>query len=84
MRKYWKRTVMSWMYLDTYLHMHGNEELRLENCRKILEYNDICVRVQTRDMTVTVWGTGLRVYDYNDNSVLIHGKITAVELAEKR
>lgn len=75
---------MSWMYLDTYLHLHGNEELRLENCRKILEYNDVCVRLQTNDMTIEIWGTGLRVYDYNDSSVLVTGKLTGLGLKEKR
>lgn len=84
MRKKWKRTVMSWMYMDTYLHLHGNKELRLENCRKILEYNDVCVRLQTNDMTVEIWGTELRVYDYNDSSVLVTGKLTSIGLKEKR
>ena len=75
---------MSWMYLDTYLHLHGNEELRLENCRRILEYNDVCVRLQTRDMSVEIWGTNLRVFDYNDSSVLVTGKLTSIRLDERR
>ena len=84
LRKGLKRTFMSWMYLDSYISLHGNESLRLENCRRILEYNDVLVRLQTPDMTVEVWGTGLRVFDYNDNSVLVTGKITSVHLSERR
>ncbi|MBR3629675.1 MAG: YabP/YqfC family sporulation protein [Oscillospiraceae bacterium] len=84
MIKRFQQTVMSWMYLDTYLHLHGNRELRVENVRRILEYNDICVRMQTRDMTVTVWGTRLRVSDYSDSSMLVTGQITGIELGEKR
>lgn len=79
-----KRTMMSWMYLDSYLHLHGNRELRLENCRRILEYNDVCVRLRTRDLTVTVWGTGLRVFDYKDSSVLVTGRLTGIEMQEVR
>ncbi len=84
MRKGWKRTMMSWMYLDTYLHLHSNRELRVENCRRILEYNDVLVRLRTRDLTIGIWGTGLRVFDYNDNSVLVSGNITSLRLEEGR
>lgn len=78
-----KKTIQGWVYLDTYLHLHGNEQLKLENCRRILEYNDILVRLQTLDMIIEIWGTGLRVFDYNDSSVLVTGKISAVHLTEK-
>ena len=84
MRKRFQRIMMSWMYLDTYLHLHGNRELRVENVRRILEYDDVCVRLRTRDMTVTVWGTQLRVSDYNDSSMLVTGRITGIELSETR
>ena len=84
MRKRFQRIMMSWMYLDTYLHLHGNRELRVENVRRILEYDDVCVRLRTRDMTVTVWGTELRVSDYNDSSMLVTGRITGIELSETR
>ena len=84
MRKRFQRIMMSWMYLDTYLHLHGNRELRVEIVRRILEYDDVCVRLRTRDMTVTVWGTQLRVSDYNDSSMLVTGRITGIELSETR
>lgn len=77
-----QRTFRSWMYLDTYLHLHGNRELRVENVRRILEYDEVCVRLRTRDMTVTVWGTQLRVFDYSDSSMLVTGRITGIELSE--
>lgn len=83
MRKKFTHTVQGWVYLDTYIHLHGNEQLRLENCRRILEYNDILVRLQTIDMIIEIWGTGLRVFDYNDSSVLVTGKISSVQLSEK-
>ncbi len=84
MRKRLQRTFRSWMYLDTYLHLHGSRELRVENVRRILEYDEVCVRLRTRDMTVTVWGTHLRVFDYNDSSMLVTGHITGIELNEMR
>ena len=80
----WKREMMGWMYLDSYLHLHGNRQLRLENCRRVLECNDLRVRLETRDLTVEIWGTGLRVFDYSDNSVLVRGKISSVQLSERK
>lgn len=84
MPKRLKRTFQSWVYLDTYLHLHANRELRVENCMKIMEYNDVLVRLRTRDMALEIWGTGLRVYDYNDSSVIVRGKIASVALEEIR
>ena len=80
----WKREMMGWMYLDSYLHLHGNRQLRLENCRRVLECNELRVRLETRDLTVEIWGTGLRVFDYSDNSVLVRGKISSVQLSERK
>ena len=84
MRKKFNPPVYGWVYLDTYLHLHGNEQLRVENCRRILEYNEVLVRLQTLDMIVEIWGTGLRVFDYNDSSVTVTGKISSLNLTEKR
>ncbi|MBR1529276.1 MAG: YabP/YqfC family sporulation protein [Oscillospiraceae bacterium] len=83
MRKKFSPSVTGWVYLDTYLHLHGNEQLKIENCRRILEYNEVLVRLQTLDMTIEIWGTGLRVFDYNDSSVTVTGKISSLNLTEK-
>ena len=80
----WKRELMNWMYLDSYLHLHGNRELRLENCRRVLECCDIRVCLETRELTVEIWGTGLRVFDYHDNSIIVRGCITSLALHERR
>lgn len=79
-----RHTLMDWVYLNTYVHLHGNEEVRIENCMKILEYNEVLVKLQTRDLTLEFWGNKLRVYDYNDGSVLIRGRISSVIMTEKR
>lgn len=84
LKRHWKHTVRSLVYLETYLNLCGNRELRVENCMKILEYNDVLVRLQTRDMVIEIWGTSLRVSDYNDSSVLVRGTISSLQLHEKR
>lgn len=80
----WKREFLSYMWLDSRLHLHSNRELRLENCRRVLEYHDVLVRLETRDLRVSVWGAGLRVSDYKDNSTLVRGRIDEIKLEERR
>ena len=79
-----KREFYNWMYLDSYLHLHGNRELRLDNCRRVLEYHDMLVRLETRDLRVAVWGKHLRVFDFNDSSVIVRGTIESLQLSERR
>lgn len=81
--KGWKAAAQRLLFQDTYLYLRGGSELRVENCRRILEYNEVLVRLRTADMTVEVWGEGLRVFDYNEKSVLVRGKISSIRLAEK-
>ena len=38
------------LQLETYLQLTGNREIYLENCRRILEYNDIRIVVQTAEV----------------------------------
>ncbi|MBQ4466019.1 MAG: YabP/YqfC family sporulation protein [Oscillospiraceae bacterium] len=80
----WKREWMNWMYLGGFVHLNGNREVRVENCRRVLECDEVRVRIATRELIVDIWGTGLRVFDYNDNNVLVRGKIASVQLSDRR
>ena len=70
-------------YFETCIHIHGNEQLRVENCRRILTCHEVLVRLHTRDFPVEIRGRGLRVYDYQDGSVLVAGHITGLSLGEE-
>lgn len=65
------------------MQMAGNQELRIENCRRILEYNDIRIVVQTRDLQISIWGKDLQVDTYATDGILVHGELQTIEL-EKR
>ena len=80
----WKREVMNWMNLGEFVHLCGNREVRIENCRRVLELDDVRVRLCTGELVVEVWGTGLRVFDFNNSSILVRGKIASVHLHERR
>lgn len=77
-----KEKVKRFINMDTQIQLTGNREVLVECCRKILEYNDIMVRVKTWDMTVEVWGSSLSVSDFNSKGIIIRGKIQSVELTE--
>ena len=62
------------------IEITGKEKVLIDGCRKIIEYNDIVVRVKTRDMTVSVWGSGLYASSFGTECVYIYGKISSVEL----
>lgn len=71
------------LQLETYLQLTGNREIYLENCRRILEYNDIRIIVQTAELVLEIWGSGLQADSRSPESLVIHGTIQSVTLAPK-
>ncbi|MCM1023945.1 MAG: YabP/YqfC family sporulation protein [Prevotella sp.] len=66
-------------YRNTYTALTDNTHMEIENCKKILEYNDVLVKIRTSTLTVTVWGNGLRVSDYNTDGIVVDGIFSSVE-----
>lgn len=67
------------LYLNTYMNMTDNTRLELENCKRILEYNDVYVKLKTSTLTVGIWGENLRLYDYNSDGIVVEGKFSSIE-----
>ena len=62
----------------------GNTYLEVENCKRIMEYNDIYLKVRTTDGIIAeIWGSGLRLSDYNTNGIAVRGNISSIELHGK-
>lgn len=62
----------------------GNSYLEIEGCLRIMEYNDIYLKIKTcRGIIAEIWGQGLTVSDYNTSAVAVRGIITSVELHGK-
>ena len=74
----------SMLYLNTIIQISDNKEVIIENCKKIIEYNDIFLKVKTRNMTVQVWGHNLQINDYNTGGIIIKGIIESIELINKK
>lgn len=61
----------------------GNSYLEIEGCRRIMEYNDIYLKIKTDEgLTAEIWGSGLAVSDYNTAGIAVRGVIKSIELHE--
>ncbi|MBP1560977.1 MAG: YabP/YqfC family sporulation protein [Oscillospiraceae bacterium] len=67
------------LYINTFMSLCDNTHMEIENCRKILEYNDIYVKIQTSTLTVSIWGENIRISDYNNEGIVVDGKFSSIE-----
>ena len=65
------------------IHINGNHEIFLENCRRIEEYNEVFIKVRTKTLYIEVWGNNLRAFDFKTDSLIIQGKISRIDFIEK-
>lgn len=70
--------------MDSQIQITGDREVLVDGCKKILEYNDVFVKVRTWEMTVSIWGSELSVSDFGTGSIFVFGKIQSVELEKNR
>ncbi len=78
------RKIKRLVNMDTQIQITGNHEVLVECCKKILEYNDVMVKVRTWDMTIEIWGNNLSVDDFNSKGIYVHGKIQSIDMTENR
>lgn len=72
------------LYLNPTLHLQSNKELFIENCKRIEEYNEVCIRLKSNDLLIQIWGSNLKAFDFRTNGIIIRGNIERIELLEKR
>ena len=77
--KFVSRLVRSKTYLNTYMTLTDNTHMEIENCKRILEYNDVYIKLRTATLTVGIWGQDLRISDYNTDGIVINGNFSSVE-----
>lgn len=71
------------LYLNPTLHLEGNKELIIENCRRIEEYNEVYMRIVSGALCIHVWGNDLRAFDYKSSGLIIRGRISQIEFEQK-
>ena len=71
------------LYLNTNMLITDNKLIEIENCKKVLEYNDIYLKLMTSNMILEVWGTDLNISDYNTDGIIVKGNIKSIEFMKK-
>ncbi|MBP5361957.1 MAG: YabP/YqfC family sporulation protein [Ruminococcus sp.] len=66
------------------IHIESNRELVIENCRRIEECDEVFMQFVSGHLRVQVWGSDLRAFDHKTGGLVIRGKITRIEFAERR
>lgn len=70
-------------YYTSDVEIIGNHKVIIENCKHIVECNDIMVKVKTAQYYIIIWGSRLTVSDFNKENVIINGIISSVEIEQK-
>lgn len=65
---------------DIKITINGFEEILIENYKNILEYQDVLIRVNTYEGTVTIYGFNLKLEELTDEDIKVNGKIDTIEL----
>lgn len=65
---------------DTNIQIVNNCQAIISDCKRILEFDEAMVRVDTATLAVTVFGQNLYVNDYISGGIVIMGTISNIEL----
>lgn len=71
------------MYLQSYIRINDNTSALVENCRQIYECTEVCVRLLTGSFEIELWGSGLTLSSFSENSVEVRGLIEQVRLVSR-
>lgn len=64
---------------DIKITIIGFNEILIENYKNILEYQDIIIKINTFEGTVTIYGFNLKLEQMTDEDIKVKGKIDTIE-----
>lgn len=68
------------LYLQAHILMTDNRYIQIENCKKVLEYNDVYIKlITTAKLIIQIWGSEIKLDEYNKEGVIIRGNISSIE-----
>lgn len=71
-------------FLSSFISITDDKLVTVENVSKISECNEVCSTLSANGFCVTVWGSELKLKNYNASSVEISGHISSVEIQKER
>jgi sporulation protein YqfC len=63
------------------LNIHGRNSLLLENYKKVLEYTDTLIRIQTKLYYVNIFGNDLKIQYYTKDEMRVDGVFKNIEFS---
>lgn len=73
------RFIKEKLYFNTYMTITDNTHIEIENCKKILDYSDVYLRIKTSTLTICIYGYNLNISNYNTDGIIVEGKINSIE-----
>ncbi|MGN1133818.1 MAG: YabP/YqfC family sporulation protein [Oscillospiraceae bacterium] len=61
-----------------------NASVLVEDCKQVIECNEICAKIATTKYEIEIWGNNLTMNNYNLKSVEVLGTIATVNIMPKR
>lgn len=71
-------------YLNSSISILDNNQILVENCKNILECNDILVRIISSDFEIEIWGANLTVTNFSSKTVSVNGEVQTVTFIKRR
>ena len=72
------------IYPETNIQITNNKIVEIENCKKIIEYNDIHICLRTYLYELHIWGENLSADDYGGGGIRVSGTIKSIEFEALR
>lgn len=69
--------------LNDYINICDNNLVIIENCKKILDCNEVMARVMTTNFQVEIWGSNLSLSNYCSECVEVNGVVESVALTAR-
>lgn len=69
---------------DIKITVNGFDEILIENYKNILEYQDILIKINTYEGTITIYGFNLKLDQLTDEDIKVNGKIDTIEFERIR
>ncbi|NLZ46727.1 MAG: hypothetical protein GX896_08555 [Clostridiales bacterium] len=69
--------------LNSSVTILNNKQVLIENCKNIVECNDILVRIISSNYEIEVWGVNLKISNYSSKTIAVNGEIQSVNVVKR-
>ncbi len=70
-------------YRDSVVTVRAGGYVYLENCRRVIEYNDIRIAAEVPEGHIYIWGSGLYADTCSEDTLAVYGAVQSIEWVRK-